>query len=85
MDIFESKVCRRILGPIYGNEKGNSRILNNKEIYTMVKKPPTITETVRLNRLYWFGHVQRVEENRIPKRVLYMNFTFMVPCIINRV
>ena len=38
----------------------------------MVKKP-TITETIRLNRLRWFGHVQRMEENRIPKKVLYMN------------
>ena len=25
-----------------------------------------------LNRLRWFGHVQRVEGNGIPKRVLYM-------------
>ena len=32
-----------------------------------------IIETVRLNRLCWFGHVQRMEENSIPKRVLYMN------------
>jgi hypothetical protein len=24
-------------------------------------------------RLHLFGHVQRMEENRIPKRVLYMN------------
>jgi hypothetical protein len=36
-------------------------------------KIPTITETIRLHRLRWFGHVQRVEENRIPKRVLYVN------------
>ena len=36
-------------------------------------KKPTIKETIRLNRLHWLGHVQRMEENRIPKRVLYMN------------
>ena len=36
------------------------RILTNKEIYASVKKP-TIIETVRLNRLRWFGHVQRME------------------------
>jgi hypothetical protein len=35
---------------------------------------PTVAETIRLNRLHWFGHVQRIEENRIPKRLLYMNF-----------
>jgi hypothetical protein len=28
---------------------------------------------MRLNRSCWFGHAQRIEENRIPKRVLYMN------------
>jgi len=40
-------------------------------------KTPTITETIRLNRLRWFGHVQRTEENRIPKKVLYMNMETM--------
>jgi hypothetical protein len=38
-------------------------------IYARVKKP-TVIETVKLNRLRWFGHVQRMEEIRIPKRVL---------------
>jgi hypothetical protein len=42
------------------------------EMYASVKKP-TVIETVTLNRLRWFGHVQRMEENRISKRVLYMN------------
>jgi len=70
---FERKVYSRILDPVYDNEKENWRILTNKEIYASVKKP-TIIETMRLNRLRWFGHVQRMEQNRIPKKVLYMNF-----------
>jgi hypothetical protein len=71
LHIFERKVYRRIPGPVYGNENENWRILTDK-IYAIVKKP-TITETIRLHRLCWFGQVQRVEENTIPKRVLYMN------------
>jgi hypothetical protein len=66
-------VYRRIPGPAHDNEKENWRILTNKEMYAIVKKKPTITEAIRLHRLCWFGHVQRVEENRIPKRLLYMN------------
>jgi hypothetical protein len=65
-------VYRRILGPVYDNEKEIWRILTNKEIYTSVKKP-TITETIRSNKLRWFGDIQRMEGNRIPKRALYMN------------
>jgi hypothetical protein len=57
LNVFERKVYRRILGPVYNNEKENWTILTNKEIYTSVKKP-TIIGTVRLNRLRWFGHVQ---------------------------
>jgi len=72
LNIFERKVYRRVLGPVYDNEKENWRVLNNKEIYARVKKPTTI-ETIRLNRLHWFGHIQRMEENKVPKRVLYMN------------
>jgi hypothetical protein len=53
-------------------KKENWRILTNKEIYVILKKT-TITEAIRLHRLQWFGHVQRIEESRIPRRVLYMN------------
>jgi trehalose/maltose hydrolase-like predicted phosphorylase len=49
LNIFEKKVYRRILCPVYNNEKENWRILANKEIYTTLKKP-TITETIRLHR-----------------------------------
>ena len=72
INISETKVYRRILSPVYDNEKVNWGILTNKEIYAMVKKP-TVTETIRLNRLCWFGHIQRIEENIIPRKVLYMN------------
>jgi hypothetical protein len=72
LNIFERKVYRRILGQVYNSEKENWRILTNKEIYAILKKP-TITETKSLHRLRWFGHVQRMEENGIPKSVLYMN------------
>ena len=64
---------RRILGPVYDNEKENWRILTNKEICAMVKEP-IITGTIRLNRLRRFGHVQRMEENRIPKKSIVYEF-----------
>jgi len=63
LNIFERKVYRRILGPVYDNEKEIWKILTNKEIYARVKKTYYNRETVRLNRLGWFGHVQRMEEN----------------------
>jgi hypothetical protein len=78
MKTFERKIYRRILGSVYENYKENWRLLTNKEIYAIVNNP-TITETIRLHRLCWFGHVQRMEETRIPKRVLYMNLELTRP------
>jgi hypothetical protein len=73
LNIFERKVYGRILGPVHGNEKENCRILTNKEIYAIVKKPTT-AETIRLHRLHWFGHVKRTEENRIRKKSIVYEF-----------
>ena len=49
---------------VYDIEQENWRIivLTNNEIYAS-DKIPTITETIRLNRLRRFGHLQRMEEN----------------------
>ena len=44
LNVFERKVYRRILGPVYDNEKENWRILTNKEIYASVKRL-TVIET----------------------------------------
>jgi hypothetical protein len=63
-------VYRRILGPVYDNKRENWRTLTIKVIYARVKIP-TVTETVRLNRFCWFGHVMKMEENRIPKSIIY--------------
>jgi len=59
-------VYRRILGPLYDNEKENCRILTNKEMYASVKKS-TIIETLRLNRVRWFGNIQRRKKIGFPK------------------
>ena len=39
-----------------------------------VFQKPTVIETIRLNRLRWFGHVQRMEGNRIPKKGIIYEF-----------
>jgi hypothetical protein len=38
MNIFERKVYRTILSPVYGNKKENWRILTNK-LYAIAKSP----------------------------------------------
>ena len=58
---------RRILGPVYDNEKENWRILTNKEIYAMVKKP-TIIETKRLNDYVGLGMYREWKKIEIPKK-----------------
>ena len=61
------------MGPVYDKETEGWRILTNREIHAMVIKR-TVAETIRLNRLCWFGHVQRMEENRIPNRSFKYEF-----------
>jgi len=66
LNIFERKVYRRILGPVYDNEKENLRILTNKEIYASVKKPAVI-ETLRLNRYVGLDMYREWKKIEFPK------------------
>ena len=64
---FERKILKRIYGPI--NENGIWRMRHNKEIYDLFNEPK-ISTLVKLKRLQWAGHVQRMDEERIPNRVM---------------
>jgi hypothetical protein len=57
LKFFERRLHRRILASVYNNEKENWRVLINQEVYAAVKKPIR-TETIRLHKSRWFGHVQ---------------------------
>jgi hypothetical protein len=59
-------VYRRILGPVYDNEKENWRILNDKEVGAIVKKP-AITETIRLHRLVGLDMYREWKKIEFPK------------------
>jgi hypothetical protein len=66
LNIFERKVYRRILGPVYDIEKEDWKILTNKQIYAIVKKP-TITETIRLHRLVGLDLYREWKKIEFPK------------------
>ena len=68
LGIFERKILRRIFGPVRNND-GSYRILMNHELDNLIKGA-NITRFVKSRRIAWFGHVMRMEEHRIPKRVL---------------
>jgi len=45
----------------------------NNKLYSLYKEPK-IVENIKIRRLEWEGHIIRMEEERIPKKVLNGNF-----------
>jgi hypothetical protein len=45
----------------------------NNGLYSLYKEP-NIVEDLKFRRLEWAGHIIRMEEQRIPKKVLKRNF-----------
>ena len=52
--IFERKMYRRILGPIYDNENENWRMLTSKEIYAMVSGSTAVKVLCYRSEGLWF-------------------------------
>ena len=64
--VFERKVLRKILGPIKVN--GEWRIRTNSELMQLYKDLD-IVAYIKIMRLKWIGHVNRMEEERVPYQV----------------
>jgi hypothetical protein len=67
IDSFEWKILRKIFRST--QSKVVWRIRYNDEIYKMYKDV-ALSTYICLKRLMWVGHVVRMEEHRIPKKVL---------------
>jgi hypothetical protein len=64
---FETKIIRRIYGPVRQGREW--RIRNNEEIDNIIRKKD-IVRCVKARRIRWIGHVERMEDSRMPKRVM---------------
>jgi hypothetical protein len=71
LDAFERKVLRRILGPMKENDAWKIRY--NNELHKQFGEL-SLSNIIKLKRLQWAGHVQRMEGKRIEKRILESNF-----------
>jgi hypothetical protein len=62
--MFERKILRRILGPVYENGLGK-RLRHNKELCELLDGPD-IVKCITFKRLKWAGHMVRMDNSRIP-------------------
>jgi len=63
--IFERKMYRRIYGPKYENGECKSR--TNRELE--MSEGENTVEWIKGQRISWLGHLERMEEDRMPKKI----------------
>jgi hypothetical protein len=68
--IFEKKTFRRIYDAKYENGEWKSR--TNRELEEM--NGDNIVNWIKGQRISWLGHLERMEENRMPKRSSLKNW-----------
>jgi hypothetical protein len=64
--IFERKTFRRIYGPKYEDEEWKIRTKRELE---ELNKGENIVKWIKGQRISWLGHVERIEEDRMPKKI----------------
>ena len=64
--IFEWKIFRRIYGSKYENGEWKSR--TNIQLEEM-RKGENIVKWIKVQRIRWLGHLERMEEYRMPKKI----------------
>ena len=67
LSVFERKILRKIFGPTK-ESNGIWRFKTNKELDESIKHRNT-TNYVKAQRLSWFGHINRMPETSIVKRM----------------
>jgi hypothetical protein len=67
---WERKVLTKIYGPVYGN--GIWRIRTNKKQIALYQELDIVAEIKKV-RLRWWVHIERMSEDRIIKKKLYMS------------
>jgi hypothetical protein len=66
VQIFERKIFRRICGPKYENGEWKSR--TNREVEE-TSKGENIVKWIKGQRISWLGNLERMEENRMTKKI----------------
>ena len=64
--IFERKIFRRICGPKY--EDGKWKIRTNRELEEL-NRGENIVKWIKGQRIMWLGHLERMEEDKMPKKI----------------
>jgi hypothetical protein len=64
--IFERKIFRRIYGPKY--ESGEWKSRTNRELEEM-NGGENIVKWIKGQRISWLGHLERMEEDRMSKKI----------------
>jgi len=64
--VFERKILRGIFGPTKENQIW--RINTNEELDKLIKFK-NIVNHIKTQRISWFGHVQRMPDNRRVKKI----------------